>query len=115
MAKQVKRESTNAQVDQKLTDTQIKKLKAQHGQLYLVEVEGEEQIHQFVFKMPSRNVISASAKVIEDDPIQSTEIVLENCIVYGDRKLFEDMSIFQAIGKHLHTIVQSRESTIKKL
>jgi len=101
-----------------ITEDIIKKLKKKHGQVYLIEVDPEEEggeVIQLVFRKPDRPTLSAAARFAQTDPIKSGEIVLENCLVHGPKEVLKDMSIFQAVSQQFEEITKARQARLKKL
>lgn len=91
----------------------IDALKRQYGsELFLIEVEGEKP---FVLKKPNLTTVSAFSKVSQVDPIKAATIVLNDCIVEGDKSRIEDPEVMLALTKHINALMVARQSSIKKL
>lgn len=99
------------------SDGEIAALKAKHGKIYQIEVEGEdgEGCLVFLFRKPDRKTLSATTKLSQSDPVAAAEVMLKNTLVFGDAKHFEDVSIFQALAGHFDIINKARVSTLKNL
>jgi len=93
----------------------IEKLKKRHGDIWLVEVTIDDQVHEFVLRRADRKTLAASARFSESDPMQATEIIIKNSVVHGDEKLLDDVRIIQALGDKVGMINQPPPSRIKKL
>lgn len=84
-------------------------------QLYLIEVENDDAPLQFVLKQPDRKIMAAVAKLAHSDPFQSAVVLIENCLVYGDKAHLDDVSVFSAVSEKFESAMQSRKATIKNL
>lgn len=99
-----------------ITDEKVKELKRAHGaDLFMVEVENGDEPIELVFKKPTRQVMSASAKFAQSDPLKGAEIMIENCLVHGDKKWLDDLTVFTAVAEQFGEINKAREATLKKL
>lgn len=98
-----------------LSEDEFKKLKNQHGKIYHIwyEDEDEETTHHFWFKKPTRLIISAVAKVEEDDPIEAVCILFKNCLIHGDKDAIEDVDVIGSIGPVLQKLIKRRQAHIK--
>lgn len=98
-----------------LTQSEIDRLKKEHGKLTLITVkdENDQDIH-FWFKKPDMKVMSATAKVAKTDSIQAAQIFATNCIVKGDISLLEDVDIFSSLAEPIMELVETREVEVKK-
>lgn len=111
-------QQTSANYPAGVTEAQIKQWKARWGEVHLVEVpaddEGKTKLYGY-FKKPSLDIISASARFAESDPIKSGTVLFENCWLGGDETLKENdearLSCMKALGK----LFKVREAIIKKL
>ncbi len=91
-------------------------LKAKYGAVYLIEVDNPDgDPHQFYLKKPDRIIMGAVAKLGSSDPFRAASTLIENCLLAGDKKLLEDMSIFSAVSEQFETVNQARKATIKNL
>lgn len=95
----------------------IKRLKAKYKTIYHVNVEDDEQEggYDFVLKSPDRKTMSAVAKIGQNDPYASSEIMIKNCLVHGDPALLEDVTIFSAVFEQFQKNIVARKATIKKI
>lgn len=101
-----------------LTDAVVAKLKRQHGKLHLVEVSGEREgdaPHFFVLKSPDRKIMGAAAKIGHSDPFGAGDLMIRNCLVWGDESLLDDMGVFSALMAEFEKVNQARAATIKNL
>jgi hypothetical protein len=92
------------------------KLKRQHGpHLHVVTVKGEDGELVFVFKRPDRSTLAAAAKFASTDPIRAAEVMIETCLVEGDKTALEDITVFQAVAEAFGELNRPREFTLVKL
>lgn len=92
------------------TQKQINDLKAKHGPLTLVTIEDQH----WWFKKPDMNVLSASAKVALENPMESTLIYFRNCLVDGDPKACENVDLWVSIAPHLNGLIEEQKVEVKK-
>lgn len=97
--------------------SKIEILKRKHGRIFLIEVESdvEGKPYEFILKMPDRKIMGAVAKVAHSDPFNAAFIMVENCLLDGDKTLLEDVSIFSAVSEQFEKVAQSRKATLKNL
>lgn len=102
----------------KITDEQIQKHKARHKNIYLITVEGEtkeEENIEFLFKQPDRKILAAAGKFAASNPLQAADIMMQSCLLEGDKNALEDTAVFTAVAAQFEEINKPRESAIKKL
>lgn len=102
------------------TMPEINTLKKKHGRLYEVEVAPDNDDENsvplvFLFTKPDRKTLSAVMKVSQTDPMLSAEIMVKNCLVWGDEKALDDNGIFMAVSEQFEQINTARTATIKNL
>lgn len=95
-----------------LDQGQIDRLKAKHGKLTLISIDGGEE---FIFKSPDMKTISAAVAVGKDDPMAFNVIIFNNCLVAGDASAVEDVSAMLSIAPHLSALIEEKKATVKKL
>lgn len=99
------------------TPTQIKQWKAEHGEVHQVEIPLDDEGNTAVayFKKPTLDILSASAKYAETDPIKSGNIMFESCWLGGDERIKSSdeakLGAIQVVAK----LFKVRVATIKKL
>lgn len=93
-----------------ITQEKIDGWKAQHGDIYLIEVDGK----QCVVRKPGRKDLSF-AMLLKDDPIKFNETLLNNLWVDGDEELKTNDDYFLAVSSQLGELLQIKEATLKKL
>jgi len=101
-----------------LSEDVVVKLKRQHGKIHLVEVAGEREGDAplfFVLKSPDRKIMGAAAKIGHSDPFAAGDMMIRNCLVWGDENLLDDMAVFGAVMAEFEKVNQARAATIKNL
>ncbi len=94
----------------------VEALKQKHGAVYLIEVDNPGgDPFQFFLKKPDRIIMSAVAKLGSTDPLRAASTLIENCLLAGDKKLLDDITIFSAVSEQFETVIQARKATIKNL
>lgn len=94
-----------------LTQAEIDALKKEHGELTLVSIDGEGD---WWFKKPSMQTLSAAAAIAERDPMGSTLIYFNNCLVKGDPKAADNVDLWVSIAPTLQTLIEEKKSVVKK-
>lgn len=99
------------------TQGEIDALKRKHGKLFQVDVEpdGDAPALIFLFREPDRKTMSATVKISQTDPLQAAEIMVKNCLVWGDAKELDNMAVFTAVSAQFEEINKARTATIKNL
>lgn len=94
----------------------VEALKRKHGKIYLIEVENPGGApFEFVLRQPDRNIMGAVAKVANSDPFKAGVILVENCLLYGDKTALEDITVFSAVAEQFEKVNAARAATIKNL
>ena len=91
------------------TDNQIAEMKAKHGDIFLVEVEGKS----CVLHKPKRKDLSYASAV--KDPIKMQEVLLKQLWVDGDKEILEQDDFFLAVANKMDEIIKVKEAKVKKL
>lgn len=94
-----------------LTQAEIDALKKEHGELTLVSIEDEGH---WWFKKPNMQTLSAAAAMAERDPMGSTLVYFNNCLIKGDPKAAENVDLWLAIAPTLQTLIEEKKSVVKK-
>lgn len=99
-----------------LNKHEIDTLKRKHGKITLVTTANEkgEPIHLF-FKKPNMVTLSASAKIAQQDPIESVLVFGRNCLVHGDPEVFEDVDLVSTLTEPIMELIEKREVAVKNL
>lgn len=95
-----------------LTEAEISRLKSKYGELTLISVD---DCGEFIFKKPDMATISAAVAVGKEDPMAFNVILFNNCLVAGDAKAVEDVSVMLSISPHLGALVEEKKARVKKL
>lgn len=101
-----------------LSQETIAKHKVRHTNIYLITVEPAEpdgERLEYLFKQPDRKVLAAAGKFAASDPMRAAEVMMDNCILEGDKKQLEDVAVFTAVAAQFEEINKPREAAIKKL
>lgn len=94
----------------------VEALKRKYGKIYLVEVEDPSGTPlEFVLRQPDRNVMGAVAKVANSDPFKAGVILVENCLLYGDKTALDDITVFSAVAEQFEKVNAARAASIKNL
>lgn len=93
----------------KFTKEKIKELKAKHGTLFLIEVEG----FSCILRTPNRQDLSFAGVV--KDPIKMSETMLRLLWVDGDEELKTRDDLFLAVIAKMDEVLKVKEAEIKKL
>lgn len=86
-------------------------MKAKHGSLFLLEVEGR----QCILKTPNRKTLAMAQSVSKQNPLKFNEILLKNCWVEGDEEIQKDDSLFLAACQKLDEIIEIKDAYLTKL
>lgn len=92
------------------TPEQIEAWKKQHGDVFLIEVDGSV----CYLKKPDRKTMKYVASA-GNDPIRGNEILLENCWLSGDERIKTEDSLFFGVSSQLAEIIDVKKADIKKL
>ncbi len=91
-------------------------LKRKWGKIYLIEVENPNgEPLEYVLRQPDRTIMAAVGKIANTDPFKAGVILVENCLLYGDKTALEDMTVFSAVAEAFEEVNKSRKATIKNL
>ena len=88
----------------------IDELKKKHGELYLITVDD----YSCVLRKPTRKDLSYIS-VIQNDPLQMTETLLNQLWVDGDEAIREDDDLFLAASAKMGELLRVKEAKLKKL
>lgn len=99
------------------TPAQIKQWKQTYKEIYQVDVplDDEGTIGIGYVRKPDLDVIGASAKYAESDPIKSGNIMFESCWLGGDERITESEEAKLSATQKIAKLFKVRVSTIKKL
>lgn len=99
-----------------MTPDEIKNLKAKHGKdLRLCSVTTQNgETFAFVLKKPTRGVIQAVSGV-GDDTTKASDLMIENCVIAGDKDALEDGEVFVAVLEEVGNLFGAATTSVKKL
>lgn len=99
-----------------VTPAQLKRWKAEHGEVHLIDVPMEEgEVLYGYFKKPTLEVISATARFAESDPIKGVLVLFEGCKLKIDPGMEQISEAKIAAAKRLMPLFKIRTAGIKKL
>lgn len=96
------------------TDEQVAKWKKQFpdGVHYYESADGE---YAAVLRAPDRNVISVAAMESGGDPIKNVSIIVDNVWLGGDEALRKEDRYFLGLQKHVDSLLDIKQGTLRKL
>ncbi len=94
----------------KATQEQIDAWKKKHSDVFEVSVDGKFGY----LKKPDRKTI-AYASSVQNNPIKSNEIILNNCWIGGDEEIKTDDSLFMSVQAVLGNILEVKQAELVKL
>ena len=94
-----------------ITDLQIAEWKKKHGTVYLVTADDKKAY----LKKPDRATIAFAMTKVQSDPLQFSEIILQNCWLAGDEELKSNDDYFLAVSSQLDKLIEVKTAEIKKL
>lgn len=99
-----------------MTSEEINKLKAKHGdKLSLCSVTTQNgDAFEFVLKKPTRAVIQA-VSAVGGDTTKASDLMIENCVVGGDKDALEDGEVFVAVLEEVGNLFGAATTSVKKL
>jgi hypothetical protein len=66
-------------------------LKQKYGQLFWLKINGK----LFVFRKPNLAEYGLFQKHMQDNPAKSQEVIVRNCLIYGDKELIMTVDYFK--------------------
>jgi len=94
-----------------ITQEQINKWKAEHGDVFVVECEDKK----CYLKKPTRQVLSAATTIGATDPMGYMEMMLKNCWIAGDMEMQTNDDYFLGVSRVLNKLMEVKKASIKKL
>jgi hypothetical protein len=99
-----------------ITQAQLDKWKHQYGDISMIDVEYQRETYTCYIKKPDRNTVSfALSKQAADRPLESGEVILENCWLGGDQGIKDNDDIWMAAALRSRESWDLPQATIKKL
>ncbi len=98
-----------------LSQGEIDQLKNDYGDLILISVKDEDQSEDhYWFKKPDMNTMEAAGSMIERNPVKANTIVIQNCLVKGDKnKAISDVSTYVTLAPHMEKLINQKDSEVK--
>ena len=98
-----------------VTQGQIDAWKREFKEVHLITVkDGENEING-IFRKPDMTILSAAGRVAKSDPMQSGQIMFDNCLLACDDALKTDDELKVSCFSKLGELFKIREASIKKL
>lgn len=99
--------------ENKTQQAAVEELKARHGEIYQITVEGRSCI----VRKPTRRDLSFAMAGSNGgrDIVKMEEILLGNCWLQGDESLRSDDAAFFAVAEKLAALMETKEAELKKL
>ena len=104
-------------MEMKLNKEAIEKLKKEHGRVFeiVVELPNKEnrespETTSFYFKQPDRQIIDATNKAAQRSEIKAAEVMINNCLLKGDKSLLKEIGVFMAVSEQLERILDKKKS-----
>jgi hypothetical protein len=94
-----------------VTEQQIEQWKKQHGDVYLIEVDGRKAY----LRPADRKTISYATAVGAKDPMAFNEALIQNCWLGGDEEIKTVDALFMGASAVLHELIEVKTASIKKL
>lgn len=102
----------------KISDKEIQELKDKHKDVYVIDVDFEENGKIVVLygylKKPDRTTIGLSLSMIERDPLRAKQVILEKCWLAGDERIKTDDDAFLSATTVLDEFLVVRRAGLKK-
>jgi hypothetical protein len=100
----------------KATAEQIKQWKAKYGSVYqFISIDEDGNMHYTYVKKPDLDVIAASAKVAQDDPIQSGEIMVNSIRLGGSDTVPGDLNMMLGLFEKIGELTKAAQTSLGKL
>lgn len=97
---------------------EIKKLKAEHGTIYRLDIPTAEGEETLILKSLDRVTYSAGAKIMEKDELQAAELFLRSLTVGGTvdvEEIIKDFNALRAAAPLLVEIIAPKVGNVTKL
>ena len=120
-------EKTQQEIDQEAGDKIVAELEAEQKRLDEIAAKyGVKKVFEItafndddvpvtaVFKKPTRNILSAALSQQERDPMGAKEIVLKNCFLEGDKRIYTDDEFFMSACTKVDDLITFRKAEVKK-
>ncbi len=94
-----------------VTKEQIEAWKAQHGEIFKLDVDGREAY----LKKPDRKTLSYGSIAAQKDPMKFNEILLKNCWLGGDEEIMTNDTLFVSAGQVIAGLIEIKKAELVKL
>jgi hypothetical protein len=93
------------------TKEQIESWKANHGEVYRIQVEGKA----CYLKQPSRKTLGYASLAGKENPLKFNEVLLRDCWLGGDEAIKTDDTLFLSVSAKLSELIALKEAELEKL
>lgn len=99
------------------TAQQIQQWKRQHGETNVFRVEGKGKHAGRVCYLhkPDRKTLSYASSVAQANPLQSTEILINNCWLGGDEGFRTEDDLFLGLSQQMAQLVEIADVELKNV
>lgn len=105
----------NIEIKDVVSETQIKKWKQLHRDVYRIQIPTEEGSHVIGYvRKPDLDVLAA-VESLSEQPIQAVTVLFENCWLGGDETITESDEMKVSASGQIAKLFQVRQATVKKL
>ncbi len=103
-----------------ISETEINKLKAEHKEIYTINVQFEEpetnEVIELIgyLKRPERYVMGMALAIINSNPVKAKEIILTKSWLAGDDRIKTDDDAFYSATVAVDELLTVRQASLKK-
>ncbi len=95
-------------------DLQLQKFKQKYGQIYTLEIQGDEKTYKAYFRKPERQEYFAFFNESMDDPLKGFETLFNTCWLDGDQEILDDDELYISAIQQMSSLVNIYKTYIKK-
>ena len=100
------------------TDELVAKLKAKHKVDAIWHIclpkDGNAAQLDYYFRQPTRAEMSAAIKASKNDEMMFADVIIDNCLLLGNREALENLGVFISVSEHLEALIGKRAGELKK-
>lgn len=93
------------------TKERIAELKAQHGEIFKITVEGKSCL----LRKPTRKELSYASVAGKDNPLKFNEVILNACWLDGDEEIRTDDTLFLSVSAKIAELIEVKQAELEKL
>lgn len=94
-----------------VTESQIEKWKLKHGDVFVVKSDGKKGY----LRKPDRKTMAFAMSKAATNPMESNEIIINNCWLGGDDDLKDKNEYFFGLSAELEKLIEIKKVELKKL